>query len=89
MHFYAFLLCRCLSLKKYFDISAFTKNIHENVRENVLFQFVLEVRLLIVDLSTGLQKRAFCLQSCPLLFEIFKVPYQIHHLQLSKSYSTN
>lgn len=48
----------CLSLKKYFDISAFTKNIHENMRENVLFQFVLEVRLLlmplIVDLSTGL-----------------------------------
>lgn len=34
------------------------KNIHENMRENVLFQFVLEVRLLlmplIVDLSTGL-----------------------------------
>lgn len=63
------------------------------MRENVLFQFVLEVRLLlmplIVDLSTGLQKRAFCLQDCPLLFEIFKVPYQIHHLQLSKSYSTN
>lgn len=44
------------------------------MRENVLFQLVLEVRLLlmplIVDLSTGLQKRAFCLQDCPLLFPI-------------------
>lgn len=54
MHFYAFLLCRCLSLKKYFDISAFTKNIHENMRENVLFQLVLEVRLVLRFAKTGI-----------------------------------
>lgn len=51
------------------------------MRENVLFQLVLEVTLLLMPLIVDLS-----LQDCPLLFE---VPYQIHHLQLSKSYSTN